>query len=361
LKIIFLLTLNYLAQFVNLSHITILNRSKEKKIKRLIFWIIIGISILFNNTLGAGLQAFDNINTPHTSKIDFSLDTGVGLISGLSREIVYPSFSSVNLYLSELKWEIDNIYFWGGSFSINFFNFCTLCGGYWKPFNGKSGNMNDFDWYYNNLPQWTHWSNHTIFIIDSYLYDINVSVPLFKKPNFIFSINSGFKQNFFSWNDKPNSYVYTSADINTSYEPGDPLHDYYGDSTEPAGISYEVLYSIPYLGVKFKYFQNTICIDSILAYSFLGWAQDHDHHILRQLHFYDSFKFCQVLIAGINGKIPITRNFYFNISTFFQNLFESRGSIIIYNDDNQYLGSNKDDAGIQYYTFSFLFSAGFVY
>jgi len=325
----------------------------SKKLSILIILIFIFIENL------AAMQAFDESNKLVKNMIGISIDTDIGYISGISREIVYPNFSSINPYLSELIWELNNIFIAGGHFSINIFNAFSLNGGIWTGINSQTGEMNDYDWFYYNLSHWTHKSNHSIFLNNSLFYDINSTINLINYNDFYFSLILGFKQNYISWKDKPNSFIYTTTNQNSTYIEGiSELNNYEGLFYIDTSITYRVLYSIPYFGFSLKYLFYPFQTNYIFAYTFLTTAEDQDYHIQRKLYFLDSFTNCQTLLSGFNVKFYLNKYLFFNISSLIQFIFESRGDTAIYDDAKNFLNQYKNGAGIQYFTFSILSSIG---
>jgi len=300
------------------------------------------------------LPVFDGYILPYNQEIGISLEPGFGYISGVIREIVYPDFESVNPYLSELVWECKNVFFSGGSASINFINRLFLNGGIWFPINKGTGEMNDSDWLYTNLQDWTHWSNHNIFLDGSFLYDINASFAFLHINSFFFSAILGFAQNYYYWTDKPNNYIYTSiSEIGEYIKEVSPLKDIKGNFTEDSGISYKALYSVPYLGLGIKFVNSYFILNALCNYTFIGWAEDHDHHIVRSLHFLDTFKNCSVITTGINLKTNFFKHYYFSLTAVYEYFFETKGDVYMYDDALTFYDETADIAGFQS---SFLFA-----
>lgn len=312
---------------------------------------IILLSIFLNSV--SAFQSFDGPLIDDNDTIGFSIEPSLGYFYGDVREIVY--YDAKGTYLSELLWDMSNLFYIGVSASINIINRLYVNAGLWHSINPGNGFMEDFDWLNlkaNNYPinndhnrnGWTNWSLSTVDIVDSYFFDFNYSFDFLDERKHSLTFFLGYKSFYWDWSDIVQNYTY-------SYSVPDPI----GKNS----IDYQLTLNIPYLGMGYSYYFNLFFISFRSIYSPIVSANDHDHHILTGMHYYDSVSSGHYL--GLSLKSGYKLNTYFMLSgqIDFDYMFEARGNTKIYNESGFLTGNILGGAGIQYQSISISIKATF--
>lgn len=263
--------------------------------------------------------------------INFSIGTGLSYLSGQYREIVYPSAGWESPYLSELVWNLDNI------FLLNFTVGASK--GPWSfdlalstAVTKGTGIMEDYDWGDYTIKDWTNWSESLIFVDKSFFLEISTSYTYNLNNHFSFPVALGYKLNYLDWEDQTGDYIYYWDFINDEYyiDPDTPIT---GNFNGVNGIDYMVIQNIFYAsyGVYYSFGEISTCFDLALSPYINAW--DLDHHISRNLFFIDTFEsyfwyrvdFSIDIKTGSNGKLIF--------SLFREELPETTGDTFVYDED----------------------------
>jgi len=273
------------------------------------------------------------------SNINYSVGTGLSYMNGQYREIVYTNADSATPYLSELLWNLDNI------FLLNF----TLGAskGPWSldlslgtAVTEGSGIMEDYDWGDYTKTDWTNWSESLIFLDKSFFLDVNSSYKYRLNSSFSFPVKLGYKLNYLDWEDKAGEYIYY-----WDFTAGDYFFDppRTGDFDGVNGIDYKVIQNIFYAstGVLFTMGNTTTGLN--ISLSPLIYAWDLDHHILRNLYFLDTFiaNFWYKTEFSLKTKLGANGNLF--LTVFREELPEVTGDTFQYDEDT----SDPEETGVQ--------------
>lgn len=338
-------------------------------------YLVVLVIYLFAFPLSA-FQSHDGPLIAGDKNWGITLEPSFGYLYGEAREIVYDTSdistegkeSSVGTYISELVWDLHNIFYTGATVSFNYQNKIYLNTGFWFSVNSGSGFMNDYDWvYYNSVesrPYYlhdrdgkndlSHWSLSEVDVLESYIWDINVSYNFLKSYEHKLTALIGFKTLYWNWND----------------ETVDSYYDGEEDYVEVGinGIDYQLGIFIPYLGTGYGFNIKRFSFSGILSYSPFVFAYDHDHHINRTdygtdgAHFYDIISFGQYVSLSIEVAYRFSRLFQLSGEISGEYLFETKGDTSIYSTSGgseEYSGTSTGGAGIQYESISFSINAGF--
>ncbi len=328
----------------------------------------------------SGLFAMQSLNGSYLLNGDtfgFSIEPSFGYIYGQAREIVYDTSnsstggesSSKGDYISELIWDLSDLFYTGVSFSANFNNRIYFNGGVWTAINEGTGHMNDYDWVYyntfdgrpyylhdrNDKTDLSHWSLSEVDIVSSLMTDFNLSYDFISRRTWAFSAILGYKYINWEWSDIVLDSFYDGSD--------DAI------TTNVNAIDYTLSLSIPYVGLggrfsslKGFFFQGRI------IYSPFVIGHDHDHHIFRTefgpdgAHFYDYIYFGQYLSAILKSGYRFSDLFQLSAQISGDYLFEQKGIVYTYDTfsgDESLYSISAGGAGLQYQSLSFSINASF--
>ena len=271
--------------------------------------------------------------------INFTIGTGLSYLSGQYREIVYPDTTSVNPYLSELLWNLENIFLLNlnlgaskGPWSLDLSLATAVTKG--------SGIMEDYDWGDYTITDWTNWSTSLIFLDKSFFLDVNSGYKHTINEHFAIPIKFGYKLNYMDWEDKAGKYIYYWDFTNNTYLNNPPAE---GDFGNVNGIDYKVIQNIFYASSGILFTWRNITTGFNLALSPFIYTWDLDHHILRNLYFLDSFT------ANFWYRTELTLNLKtgskggFLLTAFLEELPETVGDTFQYDESI----SNPEEIGTQ--------------
>lgn len=293
---------------------------------------------------------FSDINSSDTKQapsekkflenIDFSVGAGLGYLKGQYREIVYPFGDWKNPYISELLWNLDNIFLLNvilgvskGPWSINISLGTAVTKG--------TGEMEDYDWGDSSVTDWTNWSESLIFMDNSIFLDINSTYNYTLNKFLSFPFQLGYKLNHLDWEDEAGEYIYYwnfASNINNYYPVAKT-----GNLNGVNGIDYKVFQNIIYASAGILFTTGNITTGLNISLSPFIYAWDLDHHILRKIHFVDSFianfwyetEFTISLKTRTNNKILLR--------VFREELPETVGDTYSFDEDT----SNSEEVGVQ--------------
>ena len=247
-------------------------------------------------------------------------DSGIFIETSLenSKGTTFQNVYYNNKKISELRWKFDNILMSKIKFGIIFDEQFELNLSYSSSNNNSyKSQMRDLDWLGENgggdngdtqHENWTHSSN-SIVKTNINEFDIHTKTYLFKK----FSINAGYRQQEFDFEDKSQDYIYSCDSFikkNNTCSTG--LRNLSGNFNNANFINYHQRYRIPYIGLGYqdKFFDNKLGVEIFGAYSNSVFVNDRDHHIARNRVTIGSFNRAKYYNLGGN----LTYNFYDNFS-----------------------------------------------
>ena len=304
----------------------------------LVFSLVISISPCFaEDSLPASSEK--QVQKGFFSDISYSAGTGLSYLNGQYREIVYTNANSATPYLSELLWNLDNVFLLNftagaskGPWSLNLSVGTAVTEG--------SGIMEDYDWGDYSKTEWTNWSRSLIFLDKSVFLDINSSYKFTLNNSFSFPVKLGYKLNYLDWEDKSGEYIYYWDFLAGDYYNDPPRT---GDFGGVNGIDYKVIQNIFYASSGILFNAGDMTIGLNIALSPLIYAWDLDHHIFTNTFYLDSFIAHLWYRPEATVNIRLNPNGRISFTAFLEELPETKGDIYTYTEDP----SDSEEIGYQ--------------
>ncbi len=281
------------------------------------------------------------ILTLNAKDLELLVGMSADYLTGSFREIVYPDSVSVNSYLSELIWNLDNIYVVNAEGSLSYKGFKLYCSA-GTAVNQGTAVMTDTDWTDYGDTAWTHWSISNIFLERSLFLDTNISYTDRTSDIISASIGIGYRLNFLDWEDRVIDYVY----------PTPPVPDIIGEN----GIGYQVTQNIFYLDTGIQVKDENVTGTINFRYSPFVYAWSLDHHLLRTTapyFFKDSFYSYMWYEIDIAVRIETGKSGCIVIAYSRQELSETAGNTEYYDENpsnteliGTFLGTTEYSAGL---------------
>lgn len=271
-----------------------------------------------------------------TSPVQFSLSAGAGYLTGESKEIVYEPAEG-NRKLSELTWEIDNLFMIGIGAQLKVRDRLTVnFDGWFKAFDGE-GTMDDYDWQVAGL-DWTDWSHHEdTDVTDGSIFDINAEFAFFRSESVAFNAIAGYKRDNFGWSASGGDYVYTQngfRDTSGSFAEGLQV------------IGYEQTFSSLYLGMGIAANFSRFELASRIIYSPIVQGEATDNHYLRNLVTYDDIEDGDMIAFDISGNFLINKNLSVLVAYSYQDYDTTQGDSEYHFQDEGLVVFFPDGAGM---------------
>lgn len=216
------------------------------------------------------------------------IQPSLGRAWGEAREIVYVPGERGGRKGSELIWDITDVMLGGLALSANLSPRWTINAGAWTALNEGRGEMRDYDWFVEGWP-WTDRSISEVAVTDATLYDVQVSMRVWQRNRSAIRGQVGFRHDTWRWEDSFQSFVYSIH----------AFRDVAGTADGINTVNYEQCYRIPYAGLSAETGVGPVTLDAYVRYSPLVEADDRDHHVIRQLHFEETFSNGNYVAAGL--------------------------------------------------------------
>jgi len=271
----------------------------------------------------------------------------VAHLTGEAREYVYrPSWNGEKI--SELIWELENVYMVGLGFSVQPFKRLTFNIDGWINISEGTGEMDDYDWTIRHA-DWSHWSHSSQVEVDKgRIFDISAEIILIEPKPVTLSAIIGYKIDNWKWKDYGDGFfIYTTDSFRdtTGHIAGNSL-----------GITYEQTYKTPYLGIGFKGDFSSLELEMKLIGSPFVRMEAVDHHHITRAIYYDSFKNGDMIALDIKGLYRIADHYAIQLGYAHQKYFKMLGdSTSYYSDGTIETISNEVGAELEYHRFSVTF------
>ncbi len=273
----------------------------------------------------AGLVTFPSVCNAMQAKTmtQVAYDAGIpltvhiegGYLWGKSYERVY-AFYENGRKLSQLEWQLENVYMLGGVVSAQPLPWLRVNVGAWSRVTEGDGEMNDYDWEDSFNSEWDMWSQSDISLKRGWILDANVQVRLFEYKGLGFWVMGGFKYSNWYWSDSVQFALYSTMGFR------DELTHMEGIK----GIDYEQWFYTPYAGVTLTYDYGRWHLSGYMSYSPLASAKDRDHHVLRPKVCEDNFNHIRYLGVGVQATVDLTEHFYVGAAFDFQQYSATKGT-----------------------------------
>jgi len=266
----------------------------------------------------------------------FTLGLQTGLANGTAHELVYFG----NHKLSELIWDIKNVFMVEGNVSALLVPSwgLRLNASVSSMVNKQDSTMDDYDWFIIGA-DWTHWSHHGNTTLERALtFDVNLSKSLYSDKSGAFQLNGelGFKRDNWRWSASGGSFIYSVAGF----------RDTTGVFANIPVISYEQTINTPYIGASASYREENFSLFFAVSGSPFVYAEAVDHHYLRNLVFTDTFSSGRMVNVDLSYAYHMTKALSFGIAYAYQNYDMNRGDTVVVNQVTGATSSSFDSAGM---------------
>lgn len=244
-------------------------------------------------------QSAEVAMTETASPLKFTFGVGAGYLTGESNEIVFLPDAG-NHKVSELTWEIDNLFMVGIGAQMKFKNVLSLnFDGWFKAVDGE-GTMDDFD--FRIVGQdWTDWSHHEdTDVTKASILDFNAEFAVYRTEVVAFNLIGGYKRDNFGWEAHGGDFIFS---VNN-------FRDTTGSFADGAAvISYEQTLSSLYFGMGITATFDRFDLAGRMIYSPFVRGEATDNHFLRNLVTFDETNDGDLIAFDISGSYLITNNF----------------------------------------------------
>lgn len=262
-----------------------------------------------------------------------SLQLSGGRLHGKSDELVFDS--ATGRKMSELNWELYNIYMLGAAVSVGATDWLLLNLGAWGAVNDDSRRMTDSDWLDASREDWSDRSIHRTKLDHGYMLDVNAEFPLPLNDVFTVAPMVGFKFDNWRWIDENFQYV----------NSGNGWRDDKGIMEGPA-ITYQQWFFTPYAGLSLGARYAGFSLDAYARGSLWGFAKDKDQHHLRDITF--TMDVDEVHYHGLGAALSyaFTERFSAGLAYDYQEYSMTKGDPTIEDREAGTVEKDKDGGGL---------------
>ncbi len=182
-----------------------------------------------------------------------------------------------------------------------------------KSISNAAGKMKDSDWgvYWLEGEPWADQNTLDIYSeshadLEAWMIDLNLMYRIWEKPNWSFLAGVGYLYQNFDYETRNLDQWYPSS---TSYFGVDFPHDFF----EGTGVTYEVSYGIPYVGVEAEVRPHQkASISASIAYSPNVSVEDEDNHVLRGIIAQGNLD-GEAIMCSFEGRYDFCRDWFFTL------------------------------------------------
>lgn len=251
--------------------------------------------------------------------VEVSAHMGAGYLNGDATELVYDADSGRKL--SELQWELKNVYMLNLGGAIAPRSWLTLSADFWINLNKGDGTMDDYDFLADNYSGYTHWSHHDdTDLTRGFMLDLNAAFTFYSFGETSFNGIVGYKYDNWEWESRGGTYVYSNTflfDTVGSFTPGEKV------------ITYNHWFHVPYVGLGFESSAGRVFFKGRVIASPFVTAEDEDIHHLRNLRFEEDFDTSSMYGVDLAIGYEITPNFALTGAFKYQKYEEAKGDTTI--------------------------------
>ena len=261
-----------------------------------------------------------------------------GVLNGEAREIVYSGEDlpeDPDYKVSDLIWDLSNVAMAGGVVSIGGGGDFVLNAGLWIGINeGIDGEMYDYDWLDPSIAAWTDVSRSEVDVVDAMMFDVNLSYVFSDTDLSRWALSFGFMYDLWEWDDRGQEFLYS---ING-------FRDTAGSFEGMNVIDYKQWFFIPYIGIEGSADFGGISLQGYVLFSPFVVAEDEDYHVLREIHFRETFEGGTYYAFGGSATWDLGEAFFIQASLDYQSVEEIIGDMEIV----ELSFANEDGAGISH-------------
>lgn len=243
-----------------------------------------------------------------------------GVIWGKAEEYVRAGTDNPldpNFVVSQLDWPIENLFVLGGTFNFNYLSnrlHVTIEG--WNKVASKRVKMIDEDFLTPDPAVLTNISTSpNTHLTSAYKIFGEATFDIFNFPPFKVGGIAGFQYSKFEWQAFGGSFLY--------YNDGDFTNSFLPNTL---GIEYQQFFSVPYLGLIFKWeiAQFNACLFGKV--SPIAFVQDIDYHALRGILFVDKYRNKTYYIVGAKAGFLLRQKVTFDLKYTYEELKKTVGN-----------------------------------
>ncbi len=261
----------------------------------------------------------DTIVEPYRSESkQFSVEMGLGYLSGDAEEIVY---ANDGRRLSHLDWRLDDVVMLNTKLAFRPIDWVTLRASSAFAISGES-TMDDYDWLVPGQ-EWTHWSHHEhTDVKHAHQIELSGEVNVIKYRGLELGMLAGYKWDRYNWDSRGGSYIYSSdtgfRDLTGAFPAGE------------LGISYTQDLSVPFLGLAAGFTWDRLSVHTSVVGSNRVKASGKDTHHLRDLLFEDNFHHGRYVAVEAEIAYAVTDNLSIVGTYDYQEFSKVEGTALVY-------------------------------
>ena len=318
-----------------------MNANKMYSPKRTAMGIALIMSMALNSAFAIHAGDGSTIYVESESDVGLSFKASIMNVSGQGDEYVYAGANNSGVpsdyKVSELNWDISQLWMIGGVASLQLGSLLRFNAGMWVGVTDGDGGMKDYDWFDPNRSDWTHYSESDVDIESAVSIDINASMQVVDFGSVQLHGVLGYKEDYWEWSDYGGNYIYSS---------GGGFRNDTGSFGGKNGIDYEQDFVIPYAGIKATANTSKLHASAYFLYSPFVFAEDKDHHILRNLYFEEEFDGGDFYAFGAEATIDMSNLIFLSLAVDFQEIPEFTGDLSVKEGTNGRVEKSTDTAGI---------------
>lgn len=269
--------------------------------------------------------------------IPVSLQLSGGYLWGESGEYVYDEESGRKI--SELQWELRNIYMVGGTLSAAPADWLLVSLGGWGAVNSHSGRMTDYDWMDEDNGEWTDRSVGRTRLDHGWMFDANAMFPIELHDNFSIAPLVGFKHDNWKWHDEDMNYIYSD----------DGWRNDVGSATGTA-IIYEQWFYTPYAGLSVGAQYEGFSLGAYFRGTPFAWAKDKDEHLNRSITYDGDFHSIRYVGVGVEASYAFTEHVSVGLAYDYQEYLLRKGDMEYADASDGDTGRSRNGSGLSHYS-----------
>lgn len=304
--------------------------------------LVLLMLVLSSSPAWAAFQAGAIAGPKEGPGMPFAAQASLGLLNGEAKEHVFDNdvLPGQRYQVSRLDWDLKSIVMGGGNLSIRPMDKLTVNGGLWVAFTEGSGEMGDYDWLEPAIyPEWDHYSLSEVDVTSGYIFDLNVAWDVVSWNDLTARVFAGYKQDGWKWEDRGVYLLYPEY----GYVP----QDLGGENM----INYEQEFRMPYLGASGDWKLGDFTVSAYLTWSPIVSATDKDEHVLRDLHFEETFDGGDMLGLGLEARYAFSQGFFkgafVSAALDYQKIDMIVGDTEVYDASTGETSKSSDTAGIE--------------
>ena len=264
-----------------------------------------------------------------------TLNIQTGLANGEAHELVYSGSDKI----SELTWDIKNVFMAGGNITAVLYRPWGLKfnAGISSMVKKQDSIMDDYDWFIINGP-WTDWSHENATLEKALTIDVSLSKSILSDDSgsFNMDVELGFKRENWKWVSFGGTYIYSVFGF----------RDATGTFPNVPGISYEQTINTPFIGASASFRKADFSLFLRVVGSPFVFTEAVDYHYSRGLVFTDTFSSGKMIGLDLSLAYHMSENMSVNINYFYQQHYRNRGDTVTYNQATGAQTYDPNNAGM---------------